>query len=323
MVACATLNTELYWLMRNTLISHVSYWLLCAAGCLICLTTAHANNREMQQRYQALQPALEHNTFGIPVTIQSSDAKHTMHGEVYGVMAQPFQAVQAALISPPAWCDIVSLHLNIKACTNQRVDTHCQLTFYSGRKFYEKAEDVYQLIYRFTVNQTAADYFHTTLSAEDGPMGTSHYRIEVEAIPLAADKTFLHFSYTYHYNFLTSLGMNTYLATLGSGKVGFSVSGTDAEGKPVYVSGIRGVMERNTIRYYFAIESYLDTLHLEPAQRFTARITKWFELTERFPKQLHELDKKDYLEYKQRERTDQLHLQHRIQQSCATPASLP
>ena len=113
--------------------------------------------------------------------------------------------------------------------------------------------------------------------------------------------------------------MKIYLATLGSGKVGFSVTGTDPDGKPIFVGGIRGVIERNTIRYYFAIESYLETLALKPGKRFLARINKWFELTERFPRQLHELDKKDYLEYKQHEHADQLQLQQKIQHPCTTP----
>ena len=39
--------------------------------------------------------------------------------------------------------------------------------------------------------------------------------------------------------------------------------------------------------------------------------------------QLHELDKKDYLEYKQREHTDQLQLQRKIQHPCAMPLPAP
>lgn len=277
----------------------------------------------MQRRYQSLQSELFNNAIGIPITIQSSDQNHTMLGVVYGVMDQPFPAVQQALVSPQAWCDIVPQHLNIKACTDEQVDGICRLTFYSGRKFYEKAQDVYLLPYRFDVTHSEPGYFQTILSADKGPMGTSHYRIEVEAIPLAENKTFLHFRYAYQYNFLTSISMKTYLATLGSGKVGFSVTGKDDTGKPVYVAGIRGVIERNTVRYFFAIQSYLDTLGRQPGERFLARINEWFALTERFPHQLHELDKKDYLAYKQYEHRDQLQLQTQIQHPCTTPALQP
>ena len=292
-------------------------WLLFAAGCLFAFGAAHADNSEMQRYYQALQPALAKNVFGIPIFIQSQDQNHTMLGVVYGVIDRPFQDVKQALVSAQAWCDIVPQHLNVKACTFERQNNRCQLSFYSGRKFYEKAADTSELRYRFEVTHADTAYVQSTLSAEDGPMGTSDYRIEVEAIPIDSGKTFLHFHYAYHYNFLTSLSMKTYLATLGSGKVGFSVSGSDPGGKPIYIDGIRGVIERNAIRYYFAIESYLDTLQVEPDQRFAARSSKWFDLTERFP-QLHELDKHDYLEYKRHEHTDQLQLQRQIQQACVT-----
>lgn len=309
--------------MRYKISLHTIFWLLYATCLLLCISAVHADNSEMQHTYQKLQPALANNVFGLPVSIQSSDQKHTMLGVVYGVIDHPFLEVKRALASAQAWCDIVPQHLNVKACTFERLDNHCQVTFYSGRKFYENAEDVYKLPYRFDVTLNEDTYFQTTLTAAKGPMGTSDYRIEVEAIPINAQTTFLHFSYAYHYNFLTTLSMQTYLATLGSGKIGFSVTGTDSQGKPVYVDGIRGIIERNTIRYYFSIQSYLDTLQLEPAKRFPARINKWFELTERFPLQLHEMDKKDYLEYKQHEHSDQLQLQKQIQHPCATSTPQP
>jgi len=309
--------------MRNKLLRFAGIWLWLSLWLLICNGVAHADNAEMQHQYHALQAALQNNVFGIPITIQSSDQNHTMLGVVYGVMDQPFSAIKQALESPQAWCEIVPQHLNIKACTFEQTDSQCRVTFYSGRKFYQHPEDVYQLPYRFAVSNAAADYFQTTLTANKGPMGTSHYRIEVEAIPIAEHKTFLHFHYAYHYNFLTSLGMKTYLATLGSGKVGFSVTGSDDEGRPVYVDGIRGVIERNTIRYFFAIQSYLDTQKVAPGKRLLARLNKWFVLTERFPRQLHEMDKADYLKYKQHEYADQVQLQAKIPRPCRTPTGKP
>jgi len=106
--------------------------------------------------------------------------------------------------------------------------------------------------------------------------------------------------------------MGTYFLTLGSGKIGFSIVGENDSGEPVYVEGKRGVIERNVVRYYFAIQSYLDTLDVPPEQRFQARLVRWFELTEQHARQLHELDKEKYLEYKRHERKDQLRLQAEI-----------
>lgn len=46
----------------------------------------------------------------------------------------------------------------------------------------------------------------------------------------------------------------------------------------------------------------------EPDQQ-EPRLTHWFELTERHPEQLREIDKDTYLEQKRRERRDQEALQ--------------
>jgi hypothetical protein len=106
--------------------------------------------------------------------------------------------------------------------------------------------------------------------------------------------------------------MKTYLATFGAKKIGFSIKERDKNNNPVYVGGVQGVIERNAMRYYFAIQSYLNTQKIKEATRFESRISKWFDLTEQYHKQLYELDKSDYLKYKKMERKDQLRLQKAI-----------
>jgi hypothetical protein len=288
------------------------YLILSAIALIAPATAAHADNIEMQHKYDEIKIALQNNVYGIPVYIQSSDADQTTLGEVYGIVPHPYDDVRTALATPETWCDIAPLHLNIKACTYQHIDNNDIITFYAGRKYYEKADDVYQLSYHFQLSQTESNYFQVKLLAKDGSMGTSDYHISVEAIPLDDSRTFIHFRYSYHYNFLTSMGMNTYLATIGRNKVGFSVASKDKNGKPTYVGGVRGIIERNTIRYYFAIESYLDTIQMRPEKRFDARLNKWFNLTEKYPLQLHEMSRQDYLQYKEKEHLDQLRLQQAL-----------
>ena len=262
--------------------------------------------------YIQLKPKLEQNVYGIPVYIESNDDDNMMQGKVYGIIHHPFKKIRDTLLAPGNWCEITPQHFNIKACTYLPRDGFCELTFYTGRKYYEAPDDVYQLVYRFTKTKDEENYFRINLTAEKGPLGTADYQIEVEAVPLEGNRTFIYFSYSYKYNFLTSLGMNTYLATLGSGKIGFSVIGDDEQGKPVYIDGIRGIIERNAIRYYLAIQSYLDTLDTQPSKQFYERINKWFDLTEKYHQQLYEMDKKDYIKYKQQERKDQARLQENV-----------
>ena len=108
-------------------------------------------------------------------------------------------------------------------------------------------------------------------------------------------------SYAYGYGFSARMAMQTYLATLGRNKVGFSITGRNAEGQPVHVGGVLGLLERNTMRYYLAIDSYLSAYTLPPADQFEKRIRDWYSSTERYAAQLHEMEQADYLEMKRKE----------------------
>jgi len=103
--------------------------------------------------------------------------------------------------------------------------------------------------------------------------------------------------------------MQGYLATVGREKVGFTVVGRQSDGRPVYVDNVRGVVERNAMRYYLAIDAYLGSLVAPQAERQERRLVEWFDGTERYPRQLHELERDEYLAMKrgeiQRQRTAQ------------------
>ena len=62
-----------------------------------------------------------------------------------------------------------------------------------------------------------------------------------------------------------------------------------------------GVMERNTMRYYLAIDAYLDSLAAPAGQRVERRLRAWFDATERYPRQLREVDREAYLRMKRQE----------------------
>ena len=62
------------------------------------------------------------------------------------------------------------------------------------------------------------------------------------------------------------------------------------------VGGVRGAVERNAMRYYLAIDAYLN--NLDAADK---RINAWFSATERYAKQLHEMDRATYVNMKRTE----------------------
>ena len=125
------------------------------------------NSIPIQETYDRLKPQLENNIYGIPINIESRDEDNFMQGEIYGRLDFTFPELVAALASPRNWCDIGPLHLNIKACTYQSRKDYCELTFYTGRKYYEAPEDVYQLRYQYKTIEKSPDYFHMQLTADD------------------------------------------------------------------------------------------------------------------------------------------------------------
>lgn len=294
-----------------------SFFFICSV-----LLTSHARTdttsdtaNDLLEVYEEIEDDLLENNYDIPVYLESTIIKNTMRGEVFGILYHSFETVSDALKSLANWCEIMPQHLNIKACTYQHENNKCKLTFYSGRKFYQKADEVYHLQYHFNVTSLTPDYFNAFLTAKDGPLDTEDYNITVETIPLTESSTFIHFSYEYKYGFWTHIGMSTYLATLGSNKVGFTIKELDNDNNPVYIKGIRGIIERNAIRYYFAIQAYLNSLATPIDTRFETRIRDWFDMTEKYHKQLYEMDKNDYLKYKRMERQDQIRLQNTVNKS--------
>jgi hypothetical protein len=132
-------------------------------------------------------------------------------------------------------------------------------------------------------------------------VGTRDYRIVVSAIPLDADRTFMHLSYSYGFGVAGRLAMQAYLATAGANKVGFTVAGRDGNGQPLYIGGVRGAIERNVMRYYLAVDAHVDSLRAPPEQRVERRIQTWFSGAERYPRQLREMDSSTYVAMKRNE----------------------
>jgi len=110
----------------------------------------------------------------------------------------------------------------------------------------------------------------------------------------------------------SKLATAIYLATAGRDKVGFSHEDAGPGDRPGYVKGLRGMVERNIMRYYLALEAFLDTETLPAPHRWEARVSAAYELMERYPLQLHDLEKAEYLDAKRREHENQLRLQQKL-----------
>ncbi|MBU2408458.1 MAG: hypothetical protein KKC79_07380, partial [Gammaproteobacteria bacterium] len=137
---------------------------------------------------------------------------------------------------------------------------------------------------------------------DKGPLGTRRYRVVLEAIPAGEHRTFLHFGYAFEHNMLARMATTAYLATFGRHKLGFTVVGRQADGRLDHIRGLRGLVERNAMRYFLALDAHLAGIDAPPAQRLDRRLNRWFDGVERYPEQLGEVDRATYLAQKAADR---------------------
>jgi len=255
----------------------------------------------LRAKYAALEKQLGNNQFQRPLSLNSVETPGHLKGDIYAVVNFPYAVVNKALNNPALWCDVLILHINTKYCQASTTQAGNTIAVSIGKKVFEPIDDAYRLNFSYLVAASTREYFDIGLSAASGPLGTSDYRIRLEAVSVKGGKTFLHLTYSYTYDSVGELAIKAYLMTVGSGKVGFTNTGNQSGGQPEYIGGIRGVVERNTMRYYLAIEAYLGALSEHPSKQLDKRLQSWFTSTEQYSRQLHEVERASYLDMKKRE----------------------
>ncbi len=267
---------------------------------LLCSTRIAAADApaDLRAKFAGMTKALQNNAFRKPIVLVSREPHNQIEGDVYAVIAHDFAKVQAQLVRPEAWCDIISLHINTKYCRVMEGGPSDKLLVRMGKKTPEPLADTTPFEFTFRSLQDTPDYLSVVLHSQAGPIGTSNYRLTVAAIPGANDQTLLHLHYGYTTSFASRIAMQTYLLTAGRNKVGFTPLQSEP---PKAIAGARGAMERNTMRYYLAVQAYMDASTFPASEQFERRIANWFAAVEQFPVQLHELDRKEYLDMKREE----------------------
>ena len=256
----------------------------------------------LRDKHIALATQLASNHFQGPLYLESRESARQLEGDVYALVEHSFATVSAALAEAEHWCDVLILHLNTKYCRTAKEGGANQLELRIGRKHDQPLAEASPVVFSYQRVAVDPEYLRIELDAADGPLGTRDYRIVVEAIPVAEGRSFIHMRYAFAYGRAGRVAMQLYLATVGRGKVGFTPAAAAHAGEPpVFIGGVRGVVERNTMRYYLAIEAYLDALSVEPARQPEQRLEGWFARTQKYPRQLYEIDRVTYLEMKRRE----------------------
>ena len=267
---------------------------------------SHDGVGPLKELHEKVEHLLEQSTPEHPFYLHAEERKHIETGDAAFYMPAPFDELSLALADVASWCDILPLHLNVKGCVFDDAANNPELTLFLGHKGYQPTEDAHRIDYDFS-SEASDGYFEARFYADKGPLGTSDYRIEFEAMPVG-DNTFARLRTSEHQSWISSKAMNIYLSTKGAGKSGISVVGYDDSGRPLYSAGEQGAVERNVLRYYFAVVAFFETLDKQDDSRFESALQEWFAATERYP-QLYEMDQDEDLSAKVKERANQLELQ--------------
>ena len=271
-----------------------------AAAATAPTTPAPSLAGSLRARYATLAERLEKSPFQQRLVLESVESPHGLQGDIYALVDYPFATVSGFTVAA-RWCDALILHLNVKYCRDTLRDGRPVLSVAIGRKYDQPLSDAFHLEFAYTLAASAADYLDVHLNAREGPIGTQDYRIAFEAVALEGGRTFLHLRYSYGYGLEGRVAIAAYLATAGRDKVGFTTTAATSGGTAQFLGGARGMAERNTMRYYLAIDALLGALATPPPQRFVLSLERWFAATERYARQLHELDHDAYVAMKRRE----------------------
>ena len=271
-------------------------WVLCVPAVLADSTPTDPA-AALRARYVELRQQLEDSAIQRGVYLESIDSSRAPRGDAYAVIDYPFETAAAAFAQPANWCESLILHLNVQYCRAGTSAGRPQLSAAVGKKTNQPLDDTHRINFVYKAAVTSADYARVELSSREGPLGTGNYLIALELIALDGQRAFMHIRYSYTQGFIARCATNVYFSTSGRDKVGFTWI-RDDDDPPRLVRGIRGALERNTMRYYLAFEAYLHALDSPAPQRFEQSLERWFADTERFSRQLREVEHDDYIAMK-------------------------
>ncbi|NOZ55130.1 MAG: hypothetical protein GXP08_18655 [Gammaproteobacteria bacterium] len=264
--------------------------------------------KKLRSEYWKLKNQLESNEDQF-LLISNTIGGHS-HSDVFGIINYPLDKARNMLVSSKEWCNAAILHINVKSCiTDNLRKGNASVQLFVGDEDYLEPNDANSFLYHYRINDSNNDYISVALHADSGPLDTKQHRLTIEMIAISENSSFLRYAYSADFGFITRTVLNTYLSTIGRHKVGFTNQGNNKDGKPQFVTGIAGIMERNTMRYFFAFTAYLYGLNFPENQRFYVSMNQWFNYTEKYKRQLYEVKRNQYLDTKSQEYRNQLNLQ--------------
>ncbi|MCK9226510.1 MAG: hypothetical protein M0P30_01780 [Syntrophorhabdaceae bacterium] len=260
----------------------------------------------LRLKFAVLKPYIENNQFQRPLHLNSVELDYSIRGDIYAVIDYPYADISRLLNDtekgPANLCHIMMLHPNTKYCRVVNGKNGKVLSVKIGNKYEQPLDEAYDMDFNYRNDSIpGTGYLRMELKSDAGPFSTKDYLIMLRVVGLDGNRSFMHLSYSLGYGFVARTAMKVYLATIGRDKVGFTRLDNPPGAEPCYIRGLRGVVERNTMRYYLAIEAFLNSTYVPPDKQLNRRLARWFDATEKYARQLHEMNRQEYLHMKHEE----------------------
>lgn len=285
-----------------------------ALGLLLISVAANADQTDAKlllHQYRQFSSVSKPINKNIPLRIQSHEQDRRLRVNVFGIVSHPYSRVVAILSKPAVMCDFLILNMNVKTCTYRQAGQRAEMMIYVSGKRYSPLFLALEISPYFELQKKNNKYMRVLMASRKSEWGLKEYSVVVEATPYG-ESTLVRFTSQYHASRVNMAATAVYLKTFARSKVGFTVVSQNQRGEPQFVGGMRGVIERNAVRSYLALQAYLETASVPAEQRFETRLRRWFNLTDAYPRQLREMQWQSYLSNKRREYDNQRKLQQRI-----------
>lgn len=210
-----------------------------------------------------------------------------------------FSQLSAFYRDEQQWCRGFFANIYVKACYKKPRQVRL---FYDNNDTYQPLQDAFRFDYEIENQSLDDSHLLISLVSADGPLGTHNYLLRLEAEPYSQTTSIIRLVYRNSYGFVARSALFIYLKTLGSDKIGFS---RDPDGQPI--KGIRGILERNAMRYVLSLSAYF--INRDPNKPLQTTLRNWHHYAKLFQKQLQEIGWEDYRQLKLQEFEDQKKLE--------------
>lgn len=246
---------------------------------------------------QSLRSASLQSPF--PIAVVSEQQGELARVAISAVLPVPYPDIRTFAGDGNAWCEGFFTNIYVKACYKKSTQLSI---YYANNSEYQPLPDAYRFDYRLRQQLATHQGLSLAFYADSGPLSSWDYRIRLEAEPHDEQHSRVRFVYQMRYGLIARSALFVYLKTLGSGKKGFS---RDAQGE--VIEGVRGILERNAMRYLLALSAYFQ--NSQAGKPLATSLKLWHDYARVFQSELDEVPWQQYQALKLREYRDQQHLQ--------------